>query len=438
MHRWVFRLVFLILLLFVVACGVFWALEVFPRHASHPPLRLGHGTLAIQHARIYVSPTDPPLDDGTVLIRDGLIEAVGAQVEIPPGATLLPCSHCVVTAGFWNAHVHFTEPKWNLAEWKANDLLNAQLADMFLSHGFTTVIDVGSNPADTFAIRRRIEHVQLNGPYIYSSGPPLYPPNGIPFYIRESAPAWIQLLMPQPTTPEAARRIVRRNIASGADLTKLFTGSWVQRGHVQPMPFDIAKAAVDESHLNGKLVFAHPSNLAGVRVAIQSGVDVLAHAADDTEGVDQALLSQAVRQNMAMIPTLKMFATTVTTDPHYMDPICNEVRLFHSLGGQLIFGTDVGYMTDYSTDGEFVELGRSGLDWKDVLAMLTTNPAARMGASNAKGTVIPGKLADLTILFADPAQDLTNFARVQMVIRSGRVIYSKSGMILSSFSVQNK
>ena len=204
------------------------------------------------------------------------------------------------------------------------------------------------------------------------------------------------------------------------------------------MPLDIAKAAVDESHLNGKLVFAHPSNLAGVRVAIQSGVDVLAHAADDTAGVDEALLSQAVRQNMAMIPTLKMFATTVTTDPNYMDPICNEVRLFHSLGGQLIFGTDVGYMTDYSTDGEFVELGRSGLDWKDVLAMLTTNPAARMGASNAKGTVTPGKLADLTILFADPAQDLTNFARVQMVIRSGRVIYSKSGMILSSFSVQNK
>jgi imidazolonepropionase-like amidohydrolase len=191
------------------------------------------------------------------------------------------------------------------------------------------------------------------------------------------------------------------------------------------MPLDIAKAAVDESHLNGKLVFAHPSNLAGVRVAIQSGVDVLAHAADDTAGVDQALLSQAVRQNMAMIPTLKMFATTVTTDPHYIDPICNEVRQFHELGGQLIFGTDVGYMTDYSTDGEFVELGKSGLDWKDILAMLTTNPAARMGASRSKGTVTPGKLADLTILSADPAMDLTNFARVQMVIRSGRVIWQR-------------
>ena len=191
------------------------------------------------------------------------------------------------------------------------------------------------------------------------------------------------------------------------------------------MPLDIAKVAVEESHLNGKLVFAHPSNLAGIRVAIDSGVDVLAHAADDTRGVDQALLSAAIRNNMAMIPTLKMFTTTVTTDSHYMDPICDEVRQFHQLGGQLIFGTDVGYMTDYSTDGEFVELGKSGLDWKDILAMLTVNPAARMGVSRAKGTVTPGKLADLTILDADPAQDLTNFARVQMVIRSGRVIWQR-------------
>jgi imidazolonepropionase-like amidohydrolase len=425
MRRWVFRLVTLLLILFVVACGAFWALEVFPRHDSHPLLKLAKGTLVLQHARVYTSPTEPPIEDGTVVIRDGLIASVGAAIPIPASATILPCDHCVVTAGFWNAHVHFTEPKWSLAEWKSDDVLNAQLAYMFLSHGFTTVIDVGSNSADTFAIRRRIERVQLRGPYIYSSGPPLYPPNGIPFYLKESVPAWVRAMMPQPATPDAARRTVRRNLSSGADLTKLFTGSWVERGHVLPMPLDVAKAAVEESHLNGKLVFAHPSNLAGVRVAIDSGVDVLAHAADDTRGVDQALLAQAVHKNMAMIPTLKMFASTVTTDSHYMDPICAEVQQFHALGGQLIFGTDVGYMTDYSTDLEFVELGRSGLDSKDVLAMLTTNPSARMGVSNAKGTVTPGKLADLTILSGDPAQDLTNFARVKMVIRSGRVIWQK-------------
>jgi imidazolonepropionase-like amidohydrolase len=57
--------------------------------------------------------------------------------------------------------------------------------------------------------------------------------------------------------------------------------------------------------------------------------------------------------------------------------------------------------------------------------MLTTNPAARLGQSNRKGTIAPGKLADLTILSADPATDLTNFSKVQTVVRSGAVIWQK-------------
>jgi imidazolonepropionase-like amidohydrolase len=425
MRRWLFRLFSLLLILFVVACAAVWLIEFYPRHGSHPPLKLARGTLAIEHARIYVSPNDPPIEDGTVLVRNGLIAAVGNQVVVPSDATIVSCDHCVVTAGFWNAHVHFTEPKWSMANWKSAATLNPQLADMFLSRGFTTVIDLASNPADTFSIRRRIEKGELTGPYIYTAGTPLYPPHGVPFYIRETAPKWVVAMLPQPDTPADATRIVRRNLASGADLTKLFTGSWIARGHVLPMPVNIARAAVTESHLNGKLVFAHPSNLAGVQVAIDSGVDVLAHAADDTRGVDAKLLSTAISKNMAMIPTLKMFASTVTTDLHYMDPICAEVQQFHQLGGTLIFGTDVGYMSDYTTEEEFVELGKSGLDWKTVLAMLTTNPAARMGVSDSKGTVTPGKLADLTILDADPATGLTNFSRVRAVVRSGKVVWQR-------------
>ena len=425
MRRWVFRAFSFLLILALLAVAAIWVVEFYPRYNSHPPLKLAQGTLAIQHARIYLSPTDPPIDDGTILVRNGLIAKVGPQVDVPADATIVPCDHCVVTAGFWNMHVHFTEPKWSMANWKSAATLNAQLADMLLSRGFTTVADLASNPADTFALRRRIEKGELNGPYIYSAGQPLYPPHGVPFYVRETVPKWTAAIMNQPDTPEEATQEVRRNLASGADLTKLFTGSWIARGHVLPMPLNIAKAAVTETHLNGKLVFAHPSNLAGMQVAINSGVDVLAHAADDTRGVDTALLQSAISKNMAMIPTLKMFASTVTTDSHYMDPICAEVNQFHQLGGNLLFGTDVGYMTDYSTELEFVELGKSGLDFKTVLAMLTTNPAARMGVSASKGTVTPGKLADLTILNADPATDLTNFSRVQAVVRSGKVIWRK-------------
>lgn len=425
MRKWGVRVFLFLSGILIIAFLAIWVLEFYPRRVAYPALRVAKGILAVQHARIYASPTDPPIDDGTVLIRDGIIAAVGKQVDIPTSAAMVPCDHCVVTAGFWNTHVHFTEPKWSFAEWKRADTLNAQLADMFLSRGFTTVIDLGSNLADTLAIRRRIENGELAGPYIYTAGSPLYPAHGVPFYLRESLPRWVVAMLPQPGTPEDARRIVRGNLSSGADLTKLFTGSWVARGHVLPMSLDIARAAVDTTHLSGKLVFAHPSNLAGMQVAINSGVDVLAHAADETEGVDAKSLGTAIGRNMAMIPTLKMFSSTVTKDSHYMDPICAEVRQFHELGGTLLFGTDVGYMTDYSTDGEFVELGKSGLDWETVLAMLTTNPAARMGVSDSKGTVRTGKLADLTILDADPAEGLTNFSRVRAVVRSGRLVWQR-------------
>jgi imidazolonepropionase-like amidohydrolase len=425
MRKWVFVLFSLSLAVLVLAFIAIWVLEIYPCHGSHPPLKLAKGTLVIEHARIYISPADPPIDDGAVLVRDGLIAAVEKQVEVPPEATIVPCDHCAVAAGFWNAHVHFTEPKWAFAQWKSASTLNSQLADMFLSRGFTTVIDLASNPADTLAIRRRTEKGELVGPYIYTAGAALYPPHGVPFYLRENNPHWMVALLKQPSTPDEAQRDVRRNLAAGADLTKLFTGSWIARGHVLPMPVQIARAAVTTTHLNGKLVFAHPSNLAGMQVAIQSGVDVLAHAADDTRGVDEALLQSAVHQNMAMVPTLKMFASTVTKNSHYMDPICAEVHQFHQLGGTLMFGTDVGYMTDYSTEEEFIQLGKSGLDWKEVLAMLTTNPAARFGVSNSKGTITAGKLADLTILDADPADGLTNFSRVRAVVRSGKLVWQR-------------
>ena len=423
MRRWVAGLVRALGIVVVTAVLAIWLLVFWPRRVAHPALKLAKGTLAIEHARIYTSPADPPISDGTVLIVDGRIAGVGTDVELPQGATVLPCDHCVIMAGFWNSHVHFTESKWSMANWNSAVELNAHLTDMLTSRGFTTVVDTGSNPINTLPIRRRIESGELSGPLIYTAGRALYPPHGVPYYIRENAPSWLLFLMPQPDTPQQAVKIVQSNLNDGSDITKLFTGSWIAHGKVLPMPLDIAKAAVERTHLNGRLVFSHPSNVAGTKVAIESGVDVLAHAPDSAEGVDRTLLATVVHQNMAMIPTLKMFATTVSTDPAYLEPIYAEVRQFHELGGQLIFGTDVGYMRDYATQDEFAALGKCGLSSMDILAMLTTNPANRFGVSNIKGTVTVGKLADLTILDADPGNDVMAFSQVRMTIRSGKVIY---------------
>ena len=170
-------------------------------HDPHPALQLPPGTLAIRDARIYVSPDDPPLDHASILIRDGRIAAVGPQIDIPAGTPTLPCVQCIVTAGFWNAHVHFTERHWAFNAFRPAAPLEAHLQSMLTSRGFTTVVDVGSNPYDTVSLRRRIETGQLLGPFIYSALAAQYPPHGIPFYLRNTLPKPLQKFMPQPATP---------------------------------------------------------------------------------------------------------------------------------------------------------------------------------------------------------------------------------------------
>jgi imidazolonepropionase-like amidohydrolase len=398
---------------------------VFPLRDPHPRIVLPDTTLAIRDVRVYPTPDSGAIEHANVVVRNGVIVGVGADLAIPQNTQILECPNCTVTAGFWNCHVHFTETKWDFSAYKTADTLNQQLADMLTSRGFTTVADLGSDIRQTVSLRRRIEAGDLKGPAIYTAGSGIYPPHGIPFYLA-SMPLFLRWLMPQPETPQAAEGIVESNIARGADILKLFTGSLIKPGEVLPMPVEIATAAVNAAHRHGQIAFAHPSDLAGTKVAVDSGVDVLAHAPSVPAGIDDALLQSIVAHHMSMMPTLKMFATTASTSPKFLDPIYDIVRRYHALGGDLMFGTDVGYMEDYSTEDEFQALAKSGLNSRDILRMLTAAPAARFKVDAQRGAVTPGKMADLVVLDGDPVPDVAVFARVHFTVRNGCVIYERS------------
>lgn len=371
-------------------------------------------------AKVYASPDAQPVSDATVLIHAGKIAAVGKHVRVPHGTTVLPCDGCVVFAGFWNNHVHFSERKWMDAEHLPAAQLTRQMQEMLTHSGFTTVVDTSSDPGNTVPLRRRVESGEVLGPHIYTAGAGLYPPHAIPFYLKDLPPE-ILAVLPQPDTPEKAVGSVQWNIAAGSDIVKLFTGSYVAPGHVVAMPVPIARAAVEEGHRHGQLVFAHPSNLEGTRVAMESGVDVLAHAPDTVDGVDDALLKELVAHHMAMVPTLKLFS-----DDSDIARIREIVARFHQLGGQLLFGTDTGYLTDYSMTEEYWQLSLAGLGYRDVLTMLTTAPASRFRVGEHKGRIATGMDGDLTVLSVDPALgDLMAFTRVRYAIRGGKVLYGE-------------
>jgi imidazolonepropionase-like amidohydrolase len=392
----------------------------------------GDRTLILAGGKIYTSPTAPPIAHGVLLVQDGKIAAVGksGEIALPADAQKIDCAGLVITAGFQNSHVHFTEQKWDDAAHQPAPKLSQQLVDMLTSYGVTTAVDIGSYLQNTVALRSRIESGEVSGPRILTAGAPLYPPDGIPFYLKDTLPPEILKLLDQPATPEQAIRVVQRNFASGADVIKLFTGSLQGHGEVKPMPVEIAKVAVAEAHRQNRLVFAHPSNIEGAQIAADAQVDVLAHTTSVAGAWSPALIAQMKEQKMSLIPTLKLWTYEAKKLGDSADDAlaftmrsASNLRAYANVGGQILFGTDVGYMTDYDPSDEYVLMSRAGLTPMQILASLTTAPAERFKESATRGTIAPGMDADFAVLAADPAQDAANFAKVRYTIRHGRIIY---------------
>jgi imidazolonepropionase-like amidohydrolase len=306
---------------------------------------------------------------------------------------------------------------------------------MLTKWGFTTVFDISSELNNTETLRRRVESGEIAGPTILTTGDGFFPEGGTPIYVQtflkaHHFPDW------EVSTPEQAAARAAKQLDHGADGVKIFAGAIVGgKIGVLPMRLDIAKAVVAEAHRRGKPAFAHPSNFAGLNVAIESGVDILAHTTamdgGDAGGWPPELIARMRARNMALTPTMTLFEVEAKKGGESpedlakaMRVITAEVRDYAGAGGQILFGTDVGYTDAFDTTEEYQLMGRA-LDWRAILASLTTAPAERFGYAAHKGRIAEGMDADLVVLDADPAKDVTAFAKVRDTIRGGRVIWAR-------------
>ena len=371
---------------------------------------------------VYASPDAAALSDSVIVTSSGVITAIGAAArsKFPPMRRSLTAPDKTIVAGFWNSHVHFTEAVWRDADSAPAAPLTAHMQEMLTRWGFTTVWSLGSNPRDLLALRRRVNADEILGPNIFLVGS-IFPRDGRPAYL----PADAQL--PEAATPERAAEMARYYLQIGLDGIKLFTGSYM--GEDKPvvnMDAAVAKAAVDVAHAQGKPVFAHPQNTAGIEAVIAAGVDVMAHTVARQPGYPPEQLARFKRQGIALTPTLSLFAKLPLPPEivaRIVDNIVGQLKSFSENGSTVLFGTDVGYIQLYDTTLEY-ELMRRALSERQILASLTTNPAQYFKAAK-KGRVEKGFDADIVVLDGDPTADVTNFAKVAYTIRAGRVIYQK-------------
>ncbi len=300
---------------------------------------------------------------------------------------------------------------------------------MLTRWGFTTVFDMASVLDNTILIRHRIESGEVKGPRILTVGEPFWTKGGTPIYVKGFLEA-NQISIPDVESSAQGIERVRQEIRDGADGIKIFAGS-VERDSILIMPLDLAKAIVAEAHSEGKPVFAHPSNQDGIEIALQSGVDILAHTTPSSGPWSSSLVERLKAAHVALIPTLTLWhVESKSESPEEFEKGMNtmvlpQLRAYSAAGGQILFGTDVGYIEQFDTSEEFEWMSRAGMTLQQILASLTTNPAQRFGYSARRGRIAEGMDGDLVVLRADPAHDATAFSKVRYTTVGGKVIYSK-------------
>jgi imidazolonepropionase-like amidohydrolase len=399
--------------------------------------------IALTGARLIDGTGRAPVEQATLILRNGRIEAAGTQaaVSIPAGSTRLDLSGKTVIPGLINAHAHVNADA--ASPQPVREQLVAQLR-LYADYGVTTAVVLGSGPADVRdALALRDEQAQgaNDRARLYVAAPS----------IRAAS------------SEEEARQAVNRNADLNVDIIKIHIN-----GNANDMAPAVYGALIDQAHKRGLRVAAHLFYAKDARGLLKAGVDVLAHSVRDTD-ITPEVIAELKRRNVGYIPTLTRDLSVFvyeTTPPFFSDPFflkhaadydtdvkrlsnpalqektrsdkqaqsikkaleqaSRNVKILVDAGAPIAMGTDSG-AGDGRWQGYFehVELElmvKAGLTPMQALVAATGGAARVMKLDDQLGTLQPGKRADLLVLRGNPLSDIRNTRQLDAVWIAGREV----------------
>ena len=332
----------------------------------------------IQNARVFDGARMLPR--ASVLIGDGMIQAIGADLTPPAGAQVIDARGKCLLPGLIDAHVHIQSPE---------DLKTA------LTFGVTTYLDMFTLHSLAAAMRaeqnggKGLERADLR-----SAGTLVTAPGG----------HGTEYGVPIPTLAgvKDAQAFIDARIAEGSDYIKLVKDDGSACGFHRPtLDRATLAAAVAAAHLRKKLAIVHIATLQDARDALESGADGIAHIYAGPP--DPAIAREAAARHVFWVPTLAVI-TQGCAKPETCAAPFEIVRQLKASGVRILAGTDVpnpGTAHGASLHSELELLVRAGLTPAESLAAATSQPAGVFGLSD-RGRIVPGLRADLVLVEGDP------------------------------------
>ncbi len=430
--------------------------------------------VALTHARVIDGTGGPVRENQTIVIRDGLIAAVGGagSVTVPDGATVIDLTGKTVLPGLVMTHEHLYYPVGP----GVYGQLGESFTRLYLAGGVTTMRTGGNvNGFMDLNMKLAIDRGQKPGPSIDATAPYLNGPN----------------------------TFIQMRTMKGADDARKQVAYWADEGFTSFKAYmQITRAelgaAIDEVHKRGLKITGHLCSVTYAEAA-DLGIDNLEHgflAATDfvaTKAPDacpgqgagqqtiadldengapfRALVKKLVDRRVALTSTLTVFETFTPgrPSPPGLDVLLpalreqfertfertktntNSVytrlfpkalaleRAFVAAGGLLTAGTDPtgsgGVLPGYSNQRQIELLVEAGFTPAQAVQIGTLNGARYLGQDARIGSIAAGKQADLMIVAGDPSTTIADIRKVETVFKRGvgfdpaRLIASVTGRV---------
>lgn len=422
-----------------------WHAQLARQH-THTP----RGALLIRGARLF-DPERLAVREGTsVLVRGERIVRVGpdADVAAPPDAEVLDAAGRFLMPGLWDVHQHFSN-----------------VDGVFdLIAGVTSARDMANDNEPMLARVKRFDAGTELGPRVLLAGiiegvGPLAGPTDVKVDSAQKARAavdwyadrgYAQVKIYSSFSPALVETVAERAHERGLRVS----------GHVPAFTYARAfvEAGADEiQHLNFILLNFFP-DVKDTRTRDRYTVlaDRLAQfdfsdgrfaefvtflrehhtVLDPTMVVLEGLFSgEPARAAPALRPVVQRFPAVVKRrqlsgavavpagkEAVYAQALPGLLRMLKALhdGGVTIMPGSDGF-AGYSLHRELELYAQAGIAPAQVLRLATLVPARVLGVERDRGSITPGKLADMVLIDGDPLQRMSDVRRVHRTIKGGRI-----------------